>query len=164
MMQSGTACQRTVGLAVAAPFSVTKSVKLVQRNGIYVGSVPIDGLLPGRCDWGFSHLVYSVASRGTQTYVPQGDLVHYDGEGSVVERMNIWCVGELEHLVQKQSQYWGEYCRSLNDLKHTYPGKISVALAGSASPSVPNQGPPIVMDADTNYLLVTFHDLGDERQ
>jgi hypothetical protein len=163
-MESGTACQRTVGLAVTAPFSLTKPVRLLQRNGTYTASVPIDGLLPGRCDWSFSHLTYSVASRSNKTYVRQGDLVHYDGEGLAVEKLDVWCVRELEHLVQQHARYWGEYCSSLNDLKHSFPGIVPEALIESASPSVLNQRPPVTIGSNTNSLLITLHDLGGAHQ
>lgn len=163
-MESGTACQRTVGLAVTAPFSLAEPIRLLQRNGTYTASVPIDGLLPGRCDWSFSHLTYSVASRSNKTYVQQGDLVHHDGEGSAAEKLDVWCVRELEHLVQQHARYWGEYCSSLNDLKRSYPGLVSEALVESTSPSVLNQRPPVAIGSDTNSLLVTFHDIGSVHQ
>lgn len=163
-MESGTACQRTVGLAVTAPFSLTEPVRLLPGNGTYTASVPIDGVLPGRCDWSFSHLTYSVANRISKTFVRQGDLVHHLGEGSAVEKLDVWCARDLERLVQQHARYWGEYCSSLNDLKHSYPGTVSEELTESASSSVLNQRPPIDIGSETRSLLITFHDLGSTHQ
>lgn len=156
-MESGTACQRTVGLAVTAPFSLTEPVRLLQGNGTYTASVPVDGLLPGRCDWSFGGLNYSVRSMSDSTDLPEGVLVRLGDQGSATETLDVWCIRDLEHGGPDHPQFWGEFCSSLDELRRDFPGKILRApvtpAAGSAA-----QGPPIVIGRDTDLVQIRFHD------
>ena len=157
-MQSGTSCQKTVGLAVTAPFSLTKAVSFVQHNGTYTAFLPIDGLIPGRCDWDFAELNYSVKGVSDSTEPFRWVLARHAGEGSAVEKLDIWCIRQQIYAGTEQG-HSGEYCGSLGELNAEFPGRIPSAFIKPASNPATSRNSSIVIGVDTNTLQITFYDV-----
>lgn len=154
-MESSTSCQRTVGLAVAAPFALLKPVTLVQHNGTYTASVPIDGLLPGRCDWSFSHLNYVVRTAAAPPNRLDNELAGYRDGGSATVRANIWCM-----RFPSDQETSPEVCDSLDSLARDFPGDIPMAVVSAVPPSERKEGPPLTVGPGTTSMRIVFHDLG----
>lgn len=153
-MESGTACQRTVGLAVTAPFSLRKAITLVQHNGTYTASVTIDGLVPGRCDWKFSHLNYVVRTAEAPPDRLDNELAGYKDSGSEIVVTNIWC---MRYPVRQNLR--PEVCDSLDSLASDFSGDIPVAIVSAVSPSERKDGPPLTIGPGTTSMRIVFHDL-----
>lgn len=153
-MGSGTACQRTVGLAVTAPFSLRKPITLVQHDGTYTASVAIDGLVSGRCDWKFSHLNYVVRTAEAPPDRFDNELAGYKDSGSEIVMTNIWC---MRYPVRQN--FRPEVCDSLDSLASDFSGDIPVAIVSAVSPSERKEGPPLTIGPGTISMHIVFHDL-----
>jgi len=159
-MDSGMACQRTVGLAVTAPFSLTKAVRLLQRNGIYTASVPIDGLFPGRCEWHFSHMNYSVRAGKNPPDRSDNELAVYQATAAPVARLDIWCL----RFPDNQGGVRPEVCSSLGLLNEHFATEIPAAFVEKVEPTERRDGPPLIFGPDTRSLRITFHDLDQQQR
>jgi hypothetical protein len=153
-MQSGTACQREVGLAVTAPFMLTQTVKLVGQNDTFVASVPIDGYLPGRCDWNFTGLSYFSAGVGFPSNIILTPLALYRGDGSVALSASIWCMHSPVRMKAKV-----EICAPLKNLISDMPDMISPSVVSSASASDLEQRELPLIGPSSTTMQITFHDL-----
>lgn len=153
-MESGTACQRTVGLAVTAPFALRKPVTLVHHNGTYTASVAIDGLVPGRCAWKFSHLNYVVRTAEAPPDRSDNELAGYKGDGPEIVVTNIWC---MRYPVRQN--FRPEVCDSLDSLASDFSGDIPVAIVRAVPSSERKEGPPLTIGPRTTSMRIVFHDL-----
>jgi hypothetical protein len=156
-MGSGTTCQRTVGLAVTAPFFIREPVRLVEQNQIFTAAVPIDGLLPGRCKWRFGGLTYSVYTAKSPPWGAYNELAVYAEYGGVAveqARLDVWCMRYPKH-----QEIRPETCDTLESLAGYFPREIPESFVKTVDPSERNDGPPIRFGAEVESLQIVFHDL-----
>jgi hypothetical protein len=87
---SETACVRTAGLAVTAPFGVSMPLRLSRDGNTYHGSIAVDHFLPGRCNWNVAFVDYREAhtSVGFDRLAQFGDA--YPSQADF--HLHLWCI------------------------------------------------------------------------
>jgi hypothetical protein len=157
-MGSGTACERTVGLAVTAPFFIREPVRLVKQNQFFTAAVPIDGFLPGRCKWRFGGLTYSVHTAKSPAWGAYNELAVYEDHGGAAAenaRLDLWCMRYPKHQEVRP-----ETCDTLESLAEYFPREVLESFVKTVNHSERNDGPPIRLGAQVESLQIVFHDLG----
>ncbi len=148
LMGTGTECQRTIGLAVTAPFYVNIPVRMVAQGSLYSGNVEVDKFEPGRCEWTFSGISYSTVSPLSYG----GVLVRFkETERSHAVTLDIWCI--MAGIDPKAP----ELCGGLHFLS-AIRNLVSPEFVASI-PQSERDDTEADIGPETTSIIVRFHDL-----
>ena len=147
-MGSGTECQRTIGLAVTAPFYVNLPVMMVAEATLYSGNVEVDKFEPGRCEWTFDGIGY----RAVSPLSYGNELARY---GETVRNhavtLDIWCI--MAGIDSKAPELCGGL-HFLSAIEHLVSPEFVASIPQSARDDTEADIGP-----ETTSIIVRFHDL-----
>jgi hypothetical protein len=151
---AGLSCQKTVGMGVTAPYSLTVPLRLRGEGEFRKGDIAVDAYLPGRCGWHFAGIRYLVPKMW-----PQSDtLASYQEEVARPDshpayQVDVWCMKDRRASDQKLPErcmgWW--MLNSGGWVKPDFGRSVSVTNRGL--------GPPLKITADMKKIEVRFHDV-----
>jgi hypothetical protein len=147
---SGESCQRTVGLAVTAPYFLAVPLELARDGESLSGSVVVDRYQPGRCQWSFLGIRYLIEDG----WPPYNSLANYTNHRSDASeyRLDVWCMKDPK----ASNRSYPEECSRLSMFPAVAarPDIIASIPAGEQGDSV-----PAAIGPDARSITVRFHDL-----
>jgi hypothetical protein len=143
-------CQKSVGLAVTAPFSVSKVIPLNASRGASEGRVIVDAFSPGRCQWHFVGVQFVIKDG----WPPIGAIATYRDAPSGIENLTLekWCL--RDHVTSSQNDV--EECGALAEFPKTlleHPSLSAVPESARGSQF------PLELGPASKHIAVTFNDL-----
>ena len=140
---SSDSCQRTVGLAVAAPYFLAVPLEVARDGEFEVGTIYVDRFQPGRCRWSLQGIRYLIEDG----WPPYGGLAYYSNRRSDVSdyRLDVWCMKDLKY----SKPGYPEECRNLSMFPDvtSRPEILSSIPVGERGDTV-----PVTMGSDTRSI------------
>lgn len=146
------ACQKTVGLGVYAPYTISVPIEL-QGGPTPHGVVTVDRYLAGQCDWHFEGITYLVPN----AWPHEGALANYDtrtprSNERSADRVNVWCARDKKPANPKLP----ENCMGWWMLTHQ--GWIRPAASESLPVDDQKPEPPVTIFSGASNIEIRFHD------
>jgi hypothetical protein len=143
-------CQRTVGLGVSAPYSVSLPLQLDRVGDSYQGRLAIDRFMPGSCGWRFVGVWYSAEVREVHDH----ELIMYGTQVSRSLQIDVWCMD-----FPKATERPAKVCEGLDVLSRDFQDVIPPGLLKTIPNDQRAHGPPARIGSDSSVVEITFHDL-----
>lgn len=152
-------CQRTVGLSVTAPYTVSAPIALGLEGDHYRGSVAVDRFQPGTCGWSFVGVAYYLA----RAWPNEGGLVRYENRvarpGEAARRVDVWCIADL----RAPNPTYPERCMGWSMLARAASGWVDSKFTSSISFADRSSSDSTTATSDTKSVELHFHDVDELR-